>query len=127
MQQIFQAILQIKPQTWKRTEGGRHMPKTQRAYYYALYADIASAGMVPVANNALLSLEVTFYNSDARWRDLDNLIKCLLDCGQPSNWINPKKDVGYRDFWDDKQFSKIKAERVMSAYQDQIVLKIWEL
>ena len=128
MNQIFQAILPITPQTWKRTEGLRHrkMPESQRSYYYALYAEMVSTGMTPVANNANLKLEITFYNQDKRCRDLDNLEKGFLDSGQPSNWVD-KKRVGYRDFWDDRQFSDIHAKRVMNAYVDQITVKIWEL
>lgn len=128
MQQIFHAILPVKPQTWKRTEGGRHMPKRQRAYYYALYAEMfATAGMRPVSADADLKLEITFYNSDGIWRDLDNLEKAFLDAGQPSNWINPKKDVGYVDLWDDKQFGDVHKKRVMQAYVDQITVTIWQL
>jgi Holliday junction resolvase RusA-like endonuclease len=127
MQQIFEAILKITPQTWKRTEGGRHMPKRQRAYYYALYAEMFdTAGMRPVAKDADLKMEVTFYNSDGVWRDASNLLKGFEDAGQPSHWVT-KKDVGYVDFWDDKQFSDIRVRRVMHAYVDQITVKIWEL
>lgn len=111
-----------------RTEGVRHMPKKQRAYYYALYAELyAEAGMRPVDPGADLKLEITFYNTDGIWRDTSNLLKAFEDAGQPSNWINPKKDVGYVDFWNDKQFSDIHAKRVMNARQDQITVKIWEL
>ena len=126
MQQIFQAILPITPQTWKRTEGRSHrfMPKSLREYYHALYAEMAMAGMIPVANNVELKLEITFYNSDKRWRDLDNLEKAYLDSGQPSKWT---KKIGYRDFWDDRQFSEVYKKRVMNAYCNQITVKIWEI
>jgi len=100
------------------------MPKSLREYYHALYAEMAMAGMIPVANNVELKLEITFYNSDKRWRDLDNLEKAYLDSGQPSKWT---KKIGYRDFWDDRQFSEVYKKRVMNAYCNQITVKIWEI
>ena len=126
MKQIFHAVLPIKPQTWKRTEGKSHryMPKELREYYHALYAEMVEAGMKPVANNAELKLEITFYNTDGYWRDTSNLLKAFEDSGQPSKWT---KKVGYRDFWDDKQFSDIHVKRVMKAYVDQITVSVWEL
>ena len=126
MKEIFHAVLPVKPQTWKRTEGKSHryMPKELREYYHALYAEMAMAGMKPVANNAELVLELKFYNTDGHWRDTSNLLKGFEDAGQPSKWT---KKVGYRDFWEDKQFSKVTAERVMRAYENQITVTIWEV
>ena len=127
MRQIFHAVLPIKPQTWKRTEGGRHMPKKQRAYYYELYAELWEAGMRAMDESVELKIYLSFLNSDPQSRDLDNMVKAILDAGQPSNWVNPKKDVGYRDFWDDKQSCGITAQRVRKAYADQITVTIWEV
>ena len=126
MNQIFHAVLPVKPVTWKRTRGSghRYMPKELREYYHELYAEMVSLGMNPVANNAELKLEIKFYNADGYWRDTSNLLKAFEDAGQPSKWT---KKAGYRDFWDDKQFSKITVERIMKAYADQITVTIWAI
>lgn len=128
MNQIFYATLAITPRTWKRTTGvsRRVMVKSQRDYYYELYVAMVEAGMQQVAKDADLRMEITFYNTSARYCDCSNLLKAFEDAGQPSKWVK-KGDIGYRDFWDDKQFSDIHVKRVRNAYRNQILVKVWEV
>ena len=91
---IVNATLPLKPKAWERTEGKavRYMPKSQRDYYYALYAEMFTAGMRPLAKGKEYGIEIRFYRKDHRLLDCDNVLKAFLDAGQPSNWVNPKRE-----------------------------------
>ena len=123
----FSTTLHVKPRAWERTEGNRHMPASQRSYYYALYAELASAGMRPLKEYVEYGIELRFYRTDYRGLDCDNVLKAFQDAGQPSNWVDPKKDIGYVDYWNDRIFEQVHVYRTRGAREDKIEVKIWEL
>ena len=116
--------LDMKAQPWKRTRGAgnrRVMDADQKEYYYTLYRALCEAGLKPFPPAPLeLGMFLKFSFKDRRWRDTDNLLKAVLDAGQPQKWAL-KKDRPYMpDLWDDKQFSDVYAKRVRGADENRI-------
>ena len=129
---MFHTIIHTKAQTWKRT--GRKITKVYmepvlREYYYRLYWLLMDAGIQPYLPAPLeLKLTVIFSFSEKRWRDLDNLLKAVCDCGQPSKWVLRKEEkLAMPDLWDDKQFAEMQGVRIRGAKHDSIEITIEEL
>lgn len=116
----------IKPTPWERPYGRQHryMSKGQRQYYSSIYSALTTGGVWPFHPQDILSLNIKFYRKIRTGiPDLDNLIKAFLDAGQPSRWAG-KEASFLPDLWNDKQFSKIYAERLLRQSRDSIYYEI---
>lgn len=138
------AIIPIKAQTWKRTDGSgkkRHMKASERAYYNELYAALYKAGFnqfpVPKPKQKgkpweIVELRFTrleFHFKQKHWPDFDNLLKAVLDAGQPSKWMLPKSHRAFvQDLWRDEQFNGADClKRVRGSDGDYIIIEIEEV
>lgn len=125
----FVTTINIKPVTWKRTGRGKQLqrftPPVLRNYYYSLYAFLRDAGLTPLLPApAEYIISLAFHFRDMRWYDTDNLLKAVLDCGQPSKWANKKDKPYMQDFWDDKVFAEVHSVRVRGSDLEGIYISI---
>lgn len=101
------------------------MTGKQRQYYQAIYLLFKGAGFKPL--NPLpqeYGIALEFHRTDNRWVDTDNLVKAILDAGQPSKWGSGMFRL-MPDLWDDAQFSEIHGTRYRGAEEDKIKGRIW--
>lgn len=130
---MFHTTINIKAVTWQRTRSvyrnphKRMMPPKLRAYYYAVYDALTKAGLEPLEKAPQeYAIKARFYFKDKRWRDCDNLIKAVLDSGQPSKWAKPVEKLVMPDLWDDRLFADVHGIRYRGAGRDAIEIEIGE-
>lgn len=134
---MFEATFPIKAKAWKRAgmdyrrkAGQRsYLPTDMKAYYQQLYWAFVRSGLKPLGKTVEHGMEVEFHFKDRRWPDTDNLLKAILDAGQPSKYMS-KKDLQAAfmpDLWDDKIFADEHPKRFRGSNGDKIVVKIWKM
>jgi crossover junction endodeoxyribonuclease RusA len=84
-------------------------------FYYQVWM-LIRGNNIKSLGGAVLSLELDVYPPDARKRDIDNVIKPLLDSLQKANLFD-----------DDYQIARLLVTRKAIIRQGQIVLRIQEL
>lgn len=134
---VFEATFPIKAKAWKRAGMDSRRPAGQRSYlptdmkhyYQQLYWGFVRAGLRPLGKTEEHGIYLEFHFKDRRWRDTDNLLKALLDSGQPSKYMS-KKDLQSAfmpDLWDDRIFADDHSKRVRGSDNDRIVVRIWKM
>lgn len=88
-------------------------------YYYQVYMRVKAAiGLIDAKSfgRATISVEVDVYPPDARKRDLDGILKVLLDSMQ---------HAGVYD--DDNQISRLTVQRMGKMDYGQVIVRIMEI
>ena len=101
---------------WLRTRRGVHLSKEGRLYKQQVAELVRTVGK-PRLYERMVRVELVLYPPDARRRDLDNVLKILLD------------SLTYARVWhDDEQVDQISIRRGEPAKSSgQCLVKVWQL
>lgn len=124
MELLLSCELNVRPQSWKRVEGGwynsRGMERAKTEIFYLLMREInrkKRRGIrFEIDQKDKLILSLVGFRCGNRPIDIDNFIKLILDAGQPNIWHNDRQFIGCRDVF-----------VLTGASRDRVLLKVWRV